>query len=445
MTGSDKGTISPVENAGDVSSNDATPEKVVSNPIANIPNGGLFAWLQVLASFFLYCTTWGLIQSYGVFESYYKTTLLSHRSQSDLAWIGSIQTFLFIFAGVLAGPAFDKGYVRYLLLGGSGLVLLGTMTISAATQYYQIFLAQGISVGLGCGLLFVPTMSVVAQYFTTKRPLAMGLASLGSGVGGIIYSIVFHQLQPKIGFPWTVRVLGFITLALLAISSTAVKSRAPPGPSRRLVDVSMFNEVSFTLVAIAAFVGLMGIYVPFYEVQLFAITELGAGETLTFYLIPIMNAGSILGRLIFSTASAKLGVMNLYTASFFLAGIIHLSWISVDTIPEGVLFSVFYGFASGGILALAPIVITVITKDLRKLGTRIGTAFGTASFGLLAGNPIAGALVDSTGKGDYKKAQVFGGVMLLGAGVISLSGQFLTARGREIFRTPRTEHIGEQA
>lgn len=86
-------------------------------------------------------------------------------------------------------------------------------------------LAQGFCIGLGGGMLFVPSVAILPTYFSTKIGLAIGLAAAGSSMGGkfkalacksnanansligIIYPIVFYRLLPQIGFGWSVRVL----------------------------------------------------------------------------------------------------------------------------------------------------------------------------------------------------------------------------------------------
>ena len=128
----------------------------------------------------------GLVQSFGVYQSYYGLELLRSSSNFDISWIGSAQTFLLVFAGVLTGPIYDKGYMFTLNICGTFLVTLGVITTSAATKYYHVFLSQGLCIGLGCGCLFISSMAVVATYFFEKRPISMGLASLGSGIGMLI-------------------------------------------------------------------------------------------------------------------------------------------------------------------------------------------------------------------------------------------------------------------
>ncbi len=125
----------------------------------------------------------GLANSFGVFQAYYSTTLLVNSSPSSISWIGSIQGFLLLFVGVFCGRAFDAGQLYPVATLGIFLEVFGMMMTSLSTKYYQIFLAQGLCVGLGSGCLFTPAISLVGQYFSTKRGLATGIAAAGSSVG----------------------------------------------------------------------------------------------------------------------------------------------------------------------------------------------------------------------------------------------------------------------
>ena len=44
-------------------------------------------------------------------------------------------------------------------------------------------LAHGACVGLGAGMLFLPSVAIVATYFTTHRALALGVTAVGGSVG----------------------------------------------------------------------------------------------------------------------------------------------------------------------------------------------------------------------------------------------------------------------
>lgn len=88
-----------------------------------------------------------------------------------------------MFTGIITGPVYDLGYHRTLLSLGGFLTVLGMMTLSLCTKYYQILLAQGVCVGLGSGVVYVPSLALVAASFTTKRPVAVAAVSSGISVG----------------------------------------------------------------------------------------------------------------------------------------------------------------------------------------------------------------------------------------------------------------------
>lgn len=122
-------------------------------------------------------------QDAGAYQTYYQQDLLRNKSASNISWIGSIQAGLLMFVSVFAGPLYDYGYLRMLVLTGSFLVTFGMMMTSLCTAYWQLVLAQGFIIGIGNGCLFVPSVALLPTYFTARRGLAMGIAASGSSVG----------------------------------------------------------------------------------------------------------------------------------------------------------------------------------------------------------------------------------------------------------------------
>ncbi len=123
------------------------------------------------------------MNSYGVYQDYYSSSRLQSCSDSQIAWIGSIQGFLLLVVSVITGPLYDAGYLRALVCGGTFLTILGMMMTSICQTYGQLLVAQGIVVGIGDGLLFLPSIVIVSQYFEKRRALATGIASMGSSIG----------------------------------------------------------------------------------------------------------------------------------------------------------------------------------------------------------------------------------------------------------------------
>lgn len=146
-----------------------TTESIASSHVHIPPDGGLHAWLKVLGAFLLYSNIWGFTLSFGAFQDYYQHHLLSSSTPSAISWIGTIQAYLLILIGVLSGPLFDRGYFRTMLFVGNFLVVFGIMMLSLATTYWQVMLSQGICMGMGAGLLYIPSLALVGVWFSKKR------------------------------------------------------------------------------------------------------------------------------------------------------------------------------------------------------------------------------------------------------------------------------------
>lgn len=201
------------------------------SPQVTFPDGGLQAWLVAIGGWFcLFCTS-GLVHCYGVFQTYYEANQLSHKTPQEIAWIGSFQLFLMFAMGLFSGRFFDMGYFRHLMIAGSGLFLLGLFLLILCREYYQFFSAQGICMGLGMGLLFLPAMTVVGHWWKLRRHLGFGIVATGSSVGGVILPIVLNRLFSQIGFGNTVRVVGYISMGCLLITNLTQGTRIYVGPN----------------------------------------------------------------------------------------------------------------------------------------------------------------------------------------------------------------------
>ncbi|KAL9590532.1 MAG: hypothetical protein Q9203_000649 [Teloschistes exilis] len=284
------------------------------------------AWLYVLAGFITYVNVSGTLNSFGVYQAFYQSNTLSSSSASSISWIGSIQVFLAIGFGVIAGPLYDRGFLRTLVGCGSSLQVFGLMMTSIADSYHQYLLAQGICVGLGMGLAYVPMLGEVSMKFSKRRPIALGLASTGACVGGVIYPVMIRQLIPKIGFGWTVRAVAFVNLGCTLIAF-AIVCRRPNQvhPSRRAFDLGAFREMPFTFFTLGMFLVYVPYYVPLTYIPIFAHTRLGASDNLAGYLLSIVNAGSLLGRTVPYILNSRVTPIRVFcfwtiAADYFLVG-----------------------------------------------------------------------------------------------------------------------------
>lgn len=100
-----------------------------------------------------------------------------------------------------------------------------TFLIAECKQLWQLILCQGFAIGGAAGFVFPPSLTVVPQWFDKRRGQAYGILAIGSAVGGTTLPIILRKLLDSVGFEWTVRILGFILLALLAVFNLLVRPR----------------------------------------------------------------------------------------------------------------------------------------------------------------------------------------------------------------------------
>ncbi|KAE8358936.1 major facilitator superfamily domain-containing protein [Aspergillus caelatus] len=239
--------------------------KASVNDTTSIPNGGIKAWMQVMGTFFIFFNTWGVLNTFGAYQTYYETQKLFPSSSSNISWIGSVQSSLLLVLGLITGPLYDAGYFYPLLFSGSFMIVFGQMMLSLSKEYYQVLLSQGFCIGLGTGLILIPGVAVLSTYFGTKLALANGVAVLVAG--GILYPIIFQQLFDQIGFAWTCRAIGLVILVTIAIPITVFRLRVKPSGKRKLLDLVAFREPAYTFFVLGGTLEFISLNIPFYYVN----------------------------------------------------------------------------------------------------------------------------------------------------------------------------------
>lgn len=373
------------------------------------------------------------MNSFGVFQAYYQSDLLESRSSSEISWIGTFQAFLLVALSLFVGPIFDRGYFRSLIVVGTFLTVFGTMMTSLAIEYWQVFLAQGLCVGLGTGCLFLPSVALVATYFTSRRALAIGLVAAGGSIGSVIYPIVFHRLQPRIGFPWATRVLGFIILGTLTVSIAIMKPRLPPKKGRAMLDLAAFKNAPFSLFSTGLFLSFIGLYVPIFYIIIFAQVHAHVGIDLSFYLLAVLNAASVFGRIIPGLLADRFGALEMLTLCTLGAAVLAYVGVVINTLGGLIGFAIVYGFLSGAVVSLPSAVAATLTPDMQLVGTWMGMSFCFAAMGILIGNPIAGDIIQVP---DDKFA---GGFIFSGSLVMAAGLSFIAAKAIKISEKRRQD------
>ncbi|KAL0065432.1 hypothetical protein AAF712_007496 [Marasmius tenuissimus] len=191
-----------VAGLGKTTTEDEVKEKEdarVNDPSDDFPDGGTRAWLVTLGTALTGFATFGFVNSWGVFQSYYEENLLKGTSPSTIAWIGSIQYALIFLPGLLTGRLFDIGIFKIPFAIASAVIVASCFIIAECTKHWHFLLVQGILFGLASGTVFGPSMGVIGHWFKKRRGLALGITSIGSSIGGTVLPIAARRLIDQVG------------------------------------------------------------------------------------------------------------------------------------------------------------------------------------------------------------------------------------------------------
>ncbi|KAK0642495.1 putative transporter MCH4 [Lasiodiplodia hormozganensis] len=398
------------------------------------PDGGLRAWTQVLAGHLCVFNTFGQINSFGIFQAYYTSHLPHPLPPSTISWIGTLQILLIYGLATFSGRALDAGFLRPTLALGTALQLLGIFATSGADRYWQLLLAQGVCQGLGMGLVFCPAVANAATYFARTRVVAVSCVACGGATGGMVFPAVAQTLLGRVGFAWTVRVMGFVVAGNGAVVLALARARGDgeeedgegEGKERGkkkerapLIEWAAFRETPYSLYCVSMFFAFWGIWIAYYYVRAYARDILHLSDRSSFNLILLINGVGVPGRLVPALLADRFfGPVNVFIPVILLAGLCLFCWHAVASSAGMTAFVVFYGFFGAGTQSLLQAALASLNTDVKKAGVRIGMGFSVVGLASLTGSPIGGALVERRG-GDYLYAQMFAGAtMVLGSFIL---------------------------
>ncbi|KAF2726274.1 MFS general substrate transporter [Polychaeton citri CBS 116435] len=427
---------------------DDVEKKLVLPPSDLPPEEGVKGWLCVVGSFFVLFGSFGFLNAVGVFQSYYQRNYLSDYTPSDISWIFSFQLMSMWAPGPLFGRLTDTYGPSPVLYPCSILCVFALCMTSLATEYYQIFLAQGVAFGIGAGGVFTSSFICVGQWFVKRRGFAIGIASVGSSAGGVAFPLFLDKVIEEVGFAGGVRYTALLIGIVLAIGCLLVTPRLPRkkwDSNAKWLELALFKEPQFAMYTFGAFC-VMSVYnhpnfyqarssrwamwEPFDYISSFALTQ-GFSNELALALICIINATSIPGRVVPTYLADKIGHFNIVTLSGFFIGLSILClWIPFDFHPSHVgiiIFSLVYGFVSGAFVSLLMPCVAK-TGPLETMGMRFGTFQLAISIACLTGLPISGAILARQGESTYWGLQTFAVVSAMLGSALTLASTILIGR-----------------
>ena len=100
-------------------------------------------------------------------------------------WFGLVLYFFSIFGSSFA----TQVSTRQVILAAKN----STNLVMNFSQVWQLIMLQGVLFGIAGGLLYVPVIKLLPEWFSERRGLAGGIIFAGGGVGGTCFSVALLQ------------------------------------------------------------------------------------------------------------------------------------------------------------------------------------------------------------------------------------------------------------
>ncbi|KAI9342314.1 major facilitator superfamily domain-containing protein [Obelidium mucronatum] len=323
------------------------------------PDGGWDAIGVVAASFAVHFLCIGVLYCFGIFSVLYVSTGLDRLSV--VSFIGSIGTTC------LVGFGFSLWSFR--------------REIWVPSDDWRRSLFYG---GRTSSCFFRDTnVASISQWWDKKRSIATGVAASGSGIGGLILSLVFQKLLTSVGLQWTLRISAIAIFVVIIGTLPLVKQRVPSNGAK--MEWGILREKRFILLLGCIFFSMFPNFIPAYFIPQFAKDVAGLTADDGAVLVSLYNGASAFGRIMVGVLADKvLGRINAFIVS---------------------VFSIFNGMVSGGYFVLIPVIVGQVF-GVAQLASLVGMSMSLSSIGYLAGPPLAAAIRESLG---YNGVCIFAG------------------------------------
>ena len=357
---------------------------------ASESSGRYYGWVIVGLTFLTMAVGGSIVGTFPVFYVAFLDEFGWSRADTALAFSFSMVTFA-VSAGFI-GAMVDRWGPRIIIPAGIVILGVGLALMSLVSSLPTLYFFYGGVVALGVTMFgFIPTSTVVSQWFTRRRSTAMGISLSGRSCGGVLMVPLSAWLIAAFGWRAAYLLLAVGVVVLLAplnallhrarADAAGGKAAEAPAPNWTLREAlgdsvfwllflaGMFNGVGFSVVGVhqAAHMVDMGLS-PLKAASLIGglavVRALGGvfggwagdriGRTRTFYLLSLLAMSGVFLLMNLSARHAWLAYayVLIYGIGAGARGAIFVS-IKADIFP-GRSFGRILGFSQmGGGLASA--------------------------------------------------------------------------------------------
>jgi MFS family permease len=374
---------------------------------------GGYGWVMVFATFLFLFSTWGVNSAFGVyFSEYLKNNTFPGASRIDYAFIGGISFGVGLFSGPLVNYVHGILGTHLTILLGNCFQFTSIMLASWSVSLWQLYCSQGIMQSFGLALISLPALTLLTQWFTKRRALAQGLAVMGSGAGGVTFTMAMYKVMEVRNVHWALRAQAIISACLVLIGVALVRTRTKAVVFTP-IDMPTLKCVGFWLLCFFNVTCVFGYVIILYTMSSYT-TSLGYTQYQGAIVSTMVQVGFCFGRPLIGHVSDIFGPATITVFCYYMATIFTLAmWITARNYESLIMLALLEGTFIGAVFSTtAPIIVHLV--GLRRVNVAfcmLWVFFGVAS---IFGEPVGVCLTDLLPNGNldpnlFKKTAIFAG------------------------------------
>ncbi|KAK4081140.1 uncharacterized protein Triagg1_2672 [Trichoderma aggressivum f. europaeum] len=322
-----------------------------------------------------------------------------------------------------------KAGVQITVIVGGIFISGGYIAASFSKTIWQLILSQGVCYGIGMGICFTGTASLVPQWFKKRRSLANGIATGGTGFGGLTYSLAANAMIQRLGIAWTFRIMAIICFVVITISALLLKEHVKTPKADKILEWKFFKMVDFWLFLGWLWLASLGYVVVVFSLSAYA-QQVGFSAQQGSLASAMFNLSTGIGRPLIGFLCDRFGTIRVtMLGTFFSALITFFIWIFGGKSYGGLMVYALLGMFPS-LLWATFVVMAASIFGLKLMPAAISLSILTLALPYTFAEAI-GLSLRKSGTDGFINVQVFAGVMFVAAGICTL---ILTIRKGELYR-----------
>ncbi|KAF7580712.1 putative transporter protein [Clavispora lusitaniae] len=287
---------------------------------------GGYGWVIVFCAFLFLFSTWGVNSAFGIyFAEYLRNNTFEGATKMDYAYIGGISFGVGLFSGPLIHFIHGKIGTHATILIGNCIQFTAIMLASYATKLWHLYLTQGLLQSYGLAFISLPAIPLVSPWFHKKRVLASGLSVMGSGAGGVVFTMGMYKIMEVRSVHWALRAQAIISAALVIIGVLLVKTKKHASVFTP-IDVPTLKCVGFWILCLYYVTCMFGYVIVLYSMANLA-SSLGYSQHQGAIVATMVQVGFCYGRPLIGYISDKLGPATVTAFCYYMGCIFTLGML----------------------------------------------------------------------------------------------------------------------